>query len=76
MSKDQLEYWEEKTGIKSPNPCEFLDGVNQAREGIPHRSGMGEEYDRGYGLQKEAEAIADNRYWVTYDKLYPVGQIQ
>jgi hypothetical protein len=37
------------------NVNEFLDGMRDARHGVNHRAGMGEEYDRGYSAQYTAE---------------------
>lgn len=41
------------------NPDEFMAGYRQAEEGVTHRAGMGEEYDRGYHATKQWEAIKD-----------------
>ena len=34
---------------------DFMQGQRDCREGIPHQSGKGEAYDRGYACQYEAE---------------------
>ena len=39
------------------NYTAFIDGMRDAKEGVPHKPEMTKEYDRGYGAQKELEAI-------------------
>lgn len=36
----------------------FLRGQKDCRDGKPHQSGMGKDYDRGYATEYEAEQIA------------------
>jgi hypothetical protein len=36
---------------------DFMQGQRDCREGIPHQSGKGEAYDRGYAYQYEAEQL-------------------
>lgn len=35
----------------------FLKGQRDCKEGIPHKSGFGEYYDRGYAAQYELEQV-------------------
>lgn len=39
------------------NINEFIDGQRDCKEGVPHKPGMGESYDTGYGVQYELEQI-------------------
>ena len=36
---------------------DFLRGQRDCKNGMPHKSGQSESYDRGYGAQYEAEQI-------------------
>lgn len=40
---------------------DFFLGSRDAKNGIEHKPGMSESYDRGYATQKEAEAIEDEK---------------
>lgn len=37
------------------NATEFLSGMRDCKEDIPHKMGMGEEYTRGYAAQYQSE---------------------
>jgi len=36
---------------------DFIQGQKDCAEGIPHQSGKGEDYDRGYAAQYELEQV-------------------
>lgn len=36
---------------------EFIDGQKDCRDGVPHKAGMSESYDRGYSVQYELQEI-------------------
>ena len=38
----------------------FLRGQADCRDGMPHKEGMGEAYDRGYACQYESEQVRSN----------------
>ena len=38
------------------NTEEYIQGMRDARKGIPHQPGKGKDYDDGYSLQMESEA--------------------
>jgi len=38
------------------NTDDFLRGQKDCKDGKPHKSGQGEDYDRGYSAQYELEA--------------------
>lgn len=40
---------------------EFVDGQQDCRDGVPHKAGMSESYDAGYGAQYELEQIMEAR---------------
>lgn len=42
--------------IKSPDA--FLQGQRDCQAGIPHESGKGADYDRGYACQYERDQVA------------------
>ena len=37
------------------NTNEFMDGMRDAKEGLEHKMGMGEDYTRGFSAQYQAE---------------------
>lgn len=39
------------------NVSEFVSGQKDCRDGVPHKAGMSEGYDAGYGAQYELEQI-------------------
>lgn len=43
------------------NIGEFIDGQKDCRDGIPHKQGMTESYDRGYSCQYELERMVEAR---------------
>ena len=40
---------------------QFINGQQDCRDGIPHRHGMPEYYDRGYSYQYHIEQISSER---------------
>ena len=36
---------------------DFLRGQRDCKNGIPHKSGQSESYDRGYGIEYEKEQV-------------------
>jgi|TARA_R110000744_G_scaffold109086_1_gene206342 hypothetical protein len=40
---------------------DFLDGQSDCKEGMPHKSGKGDAYDRGYAAQYELDQINNER---------------
>jgi hypothetical protein len=41
---------------------DFIRGQHDCREGVPHKSGMSESYDRGYSAEYQLEQIQGNGY--------------
>lgn len=39
----------------------FVDGQSDCKEGMPHKSGKGDAYDRGYAAQYELDQINNER---------------
>jgi len=39
------------------NPDEFMQGQKDCANGVPHKAGMSDSYDRGYAAQYEMEQI-------------------
>lgn len=43
------------------NSYEFMRGQKDCRDGLPHREGQSESYDRGYAAQYQLEQVLDAR---------------
>lgn len=41
----------------SYNVFEFVNGMRDCRNGVPHKEGMGESYDAGYSSQYQLEQL-------------------
>lgn len=44
--------------LKGQDYVDFVRGQSDCDKGIPHKSGQGEYYDRGYSAQYELEQVA------------------
>lgn len=43
--------------IDAKDYCAFVQGQRDCKNGVEHRSGKGEHYDRGYSTQYEQEQV-------------------
>ena len=62
MTKEEIQWWELRTGEDILNPHEFEEGMIDCREDNKFRGGMGAEYVKGfrcmYEYNKEMEKTA------------------